>query len=51
MNDTLTKKLASIAEEAPDADDIYTIENAKIENDGSTISLDVLKQSIDGYSR
>ena len=50
MNDDLKNRLASIPEEAPDADDLRMLEDAKQINDGSTIPLEVFMESLKGYS-
>ena len=50
MDNKLRRKLASIPEENPDAEDIRMINEAAQINDGSTIPLDGFIESLQGYS-
>ena len=50
MSDDLLKKLTSIPEASPDAEDLRMIEEAKRINDGSMVPLEVYMASLEGYS-
>jgi predicted HicB family RNase H-like nuclease len=44
------RKLAAIPVEAPDTADLAMIEEAAAVNDGVTVSLEDLREQLDGYS-
>ena len=50
MNDTLRERLAAIPSEVPDDIDLAMIADASLEDDGTTMPLEVFKQSLAAYS-